>query len=47
MYGLYLCVWLSLPTVCASSVGTNLIYDFTAVTFSVKLVVFRENAHFR
>jgi len=28
-------------------VGTNLIHDFTAVTFSVKLAFFCENAHFR
>jgi len=27
-------------------VGTNRIHDFTTVTFSVKLAVFRENAHF-
>jgi len=28
-------------------VGINLIHDFTAVTFSVKLIFFRENAYFR
>jgi len=28
------------------SVGTNLIHDFTAVTFSVKLAFFREKRRF-
>jgi len=32
---------------CETELGTNLIHDFTAVTFSVKLAFFRENAHFR
>ena len=27
--------------------GTNLIHDLTAVTFSVKFAFFRENPHFR
>jgi len=31
---------------CLIAVGTNLIHDFTAETFSVKLAVFVKNIHF-
>jgi len=40
------CFWRWLCFNCLLWLGTNLIHDFTAVTFSVKLAVFREKHRF-